>query len=85
MTADRPFDIEIGAAASARRIRFERAPNTDVEFEGCPDEGSRSETTRENLPEPVERRTTYRDVRVRWRARARVVEPDIDERPRKES
>ena len=85
MSADRPFDVEIGAAASARRVRFERVPSTDVELQGRPGPGSGSETTRENLPDEVEPGVTYRDVRVRWRAGAHVVEPDMDEPPRKES
>ena len=80
MSADeRPFDVEIGASAQAKRVRFKRVPETDVRFVGSGEE--RSE--RDNLPEDVEPGVTYRDVRVRWRAGARV-ESDT-EAPRKES
>ena len=78
---DRPFDVEIGAAVRARRVRFGRVPETDVEL----GDGSASQTTRENVPEKVEPGVTYRDVRVSWCAGARVVEPDLDESMRKES
>jgi hypothetical protein len=71
-----PFDIEIGAAAGARRVRFEEIPDTDVSFEGGHD--SESSSARENLPDRVEPGVTYRDVRVRWRAGARLVDPATD-------
>ena len=78
-------DVEIGAAASARKLRFKRKPrvevNTDTyrevdprladEMERIEGEGD-SHTERENVPDEVEPGVTYRDVRVRWRAGARV-------------
>ena len=80
-------DIEIGAAAKARRLRFRRKPETEVEFEGRTrvrsddriedvelETESRSE--RRNLPEEVEPGVTYRNVEVGWAARARAVIPD---------
>jgi hypothetical protein len=82
-----PPDIEIGARATAKRLRFRRKPKTKVEFEG----GTRvrtddrieevelesdSQTERRNLPEEVEPGVTYRDVEVGWAARARPVIPD---------
>ena len=57
-------DIEIGAAASAKRLRFKSKPQVDVEFETGPDGESDSQTERENLPEEVQPGVTYRDVRV---------------------
>jgi hypothetical protein len=71
-----PADVEIGAAASARRLRFRKRPETEVEFAGSPDHESYSYTERENLPDEVEPGTTYRDVKVRWRAGARIVHGD---------
>jgi hypothetical protein len=71
---ERPFDIEIRAAASARRVRFREPPDTDIRFRGEPECDSTSETARENLPDRVESGVTYRDVRVEWRAGARLAE-----------
>jgi hypothetical protein len=74
-------DVEIGAAARAKRLRFNRKPEVDVRFETGPDGESASVSERENLPEEVEPGVTYRDVRVRWAAGARIVTPDerVDE------
>lgn len=80
-------DVEVGAAARARRLRFRRKPETKVEFEGRTrvrsddriedvelESDSRSE--RRNLPEEVEPGVTYRNVEVGWAARARALMPD---------
>ncbi|HKG35892.1 MAG TPA: hypothetical protein VKA89_05585 [Solirubrobacterales bacterium] len=72
-----PADVEIGAAASARRIRFRRKPRTRVEFGGRPEIESDSRTERENLPEEVEPGEVYRDVRVSWAAGARIDDAEI--------
>jgi hypothetical protein len=77
-------DVEIGAAVRAKKLRFRRKPKVEVtthshreidpaladelRIEG--DGGSHTE--RENLPDEVEPGVTYRDVRVRWKAGARV-------------
>jgi hypothetical protein len=87
---DRPPDIEIGARASARKLRFRRKPETRVEFEGGTrvrsddrvedvELESESGSERRNLPEEVEPGVTYRNVEVGWAARARAVMPDDDE------
>jgi hypothetical protein len=73
---ERPPDLEIGASARAERVRFARKPEADVEFQQDPDGESDSQTEKENLPEEVEPGVTYRDVRVRWRAGARVSPPE---------
>jgi hypothetical protein len=62
---DQP-DIEIGAVVRAKRLRFNKKPETEVRVEG--EGGSGSE--RENLPQTVEPGVTYRDVRVAWHAAA---------------
>jgi hypothetical protein len=67
-------DIELGAEVKAERLRFEEVPETEVTFRGEPDIESVSGSERENLPEKVESDKDYRDVRVRWRAAARLVE-----------
>jgi hypothetical protein len=72
-------DVEIGASVKAKRMRFKRKPQTDVELHGEVVERDRREdiettsgSERENLPEEVEPGVDYRDVRVRWRAAARL-------------
>jgi len=87
--AERPdeaiADVEIGAAARARRLRFRRVPETEVRFEGEPGQSSDSHSERENLPDEAEPGVTYRDVAVRWRAGARLVgdEGDLGRRPKR--
>ena len=80
-------DVEIGAAASAKRLRFKRKPRVEVnthayreldprlarEMKKIEGEGY-SDTERENLPDEVEEGVEYRDVTIRWRAGARVSE-----------
>ena len=73
-----PADIEIGAVARAKRLRFRRRPETRVEFGGSPEPESDSHTERENLPEEVEPGVVYRDVRVRWTAGARIADADVE-------
>lgn len=68
-------DVEVSASARARELRFGTVPETKVWFEGEPDVRSSSRTERENLPDEVEPGVTYRDVEVRWRARAKIVHP----------
>jgi hypothetical protein len=80
-------DVEIGATARARRLRFRKKPRVNVETRGYVDvhpeladelndlnlegEGG-SHAERENLPDEVEPGVTYRDVRVGWRAGAKL-------------
>jgi len=76
-------DVEIGASARARRLRFRSKPRTHVELHGEVTErgGGReavetsSGSAREHLPEEVEPGVTYRDVDIRWRAAARLRDP----------
>jgi hypothetical protein len=67
-------DIELGANVRASSLRFEREPVAEVGFSGDPEADTASRTERENLPEEVEPGVTYRDVKVRWRASARLPE-----------
>jgi hypothetical protein len=85
-------DIEIGAVAKARRLRFRRKPETKVEFEGRTRVRSDdriedveletdSHSERRNLPDEVEPGVTYHDVEVGWiaQARARMSEEEEEE------
>ena len=65
-------DIEIGAVVKAKRLRFRKKPQADVEVHGDPGVEGGSGSTRENLPDTVEPGVIYRDVRVTWRAAAKL-------------
>jgi hypothetical protein len=67
-----PAEIEVGAVAKAKAIRFDKVPETKITFPGSDQERSGSHTERENLPDEIEPGVTYRDVTVRWRAGAAV-------------
>jgi hypothetical protein len=82
--------VEIGARATARRLRFRRKPETKVEFHGGTrirkDERiedveleSDSRTERRNLPDEVEPGVTYKDVEVGWIAEASARLPDEED------
>jgi len=68
-------DVEVFTGVRAEELKFGKVPKTKVWFEGEPAERSSSTTDRWNLPEEVEPDTTYRDVKVRWTARSRIVHP----------
>jgi hypothetical protein len=85
-------DVEIGAVVKARRLRFRRKPETNVEFENHTRVRSDdriedveletdSQSERRNLPDEVEPGVTYRDVEVGWtaQARAKISEEDREE------
>jgi hypothetical protein len=68
-------DVDVHTSVHARELRFETVPEVKVWFEGEPAERSSSEVVRENLPDEVEPGVTYRNARVGWRARSRIVHP----------
>jgi hypothetical protein len=87
--SDEP-DVEIGAVVKAKRLRFNKTPKTDVQFEtekkadarieeALPQIETASGSKRENLPDEVEPGVTYRDVHVRWGAAARLRPEDLEE------
>jgi hypothetical protein len=57
-------DLLIVASASAREVRFESQPRTEVRLTGCAALDTVIVTERTNLPDPVQPGVTYRDVRV---------------------
>jgi hypothetical protein len=84
--SDEP-DVEIGAIVKAKRLRFNKTPKTEVQFEkekkadarieeALPEIETASGSRRENLPDKVEPGVTYRDVHVRWGAAAKLRLPD---------
>lgn len=85
-------DVEIGASVKAKRLRFRERPKTKVELHGeVREPGGQGElqttsgSERQNLPDEVEPGVTYRDVRVRWRAAARLGEPRSPNDAKRES
>jgi len=68
-------DVDVSMSVRARELRFGIVPEINVSFEGEPAVRSSSRTERENLPDEVEPGVTYRDIGVRWQARARIVHP----------
>lgn len=86
---ERP-DIEIGASVKADSLRFQAKPRTEVELHGeILESGDRGDidmtsgSQRENLPDEVEPEVTYRDVRVRWRATARIEDHERPDTPKR--
>jgi hypothetical protein len=86
-TGDEP-DIEIGAVAKAKKVRFNKKPEAEVEFDKrseadlediAPEIQTTSGSKRENLPDEVEPGVTYRDIHVRWGAAAKIVPPEPNE------
>ena len=75
LSDDEPGDVEVFTGVRAEELKFGIVPKTKVTFEGEPAEKSSSRTERENLPEEVEPGKTYRDIKVRWTARSRIVHP----------
>jgi hypothetical protein len=75
LSLDEIADIDVLTSVNARWLKFGVVPETEVSFDGYPAERSSSRTERENLPEEVEPGVPYRDVRVTWRARSRIVHP----------
>lgn len=85
-------DVEVGASVKAKRLRFREKPKTQVELHGDlhePEGDGELETAsggeRQNLPEEVEPGVAYRDVRVSWRAAARLGEPASRKTPENKS
>lgn len=73
-------DVDISTTVRAKELRFGQVPETEVWFDGEPAQQSTENSERENLPDEVEPDVTYRDVKVRWSAGARIVHPtDADD------
>jgi hypothetical protein len=73
---DREPDVEIAAAVRAEEVRFECKPEVDVAVSGDSPATGESIAERENLPDELEPGVTYRDFAVRWRAAARLKDPE---------
>lgn len=60
-------DLELGASASARELRFEEVPETESRFRGDVSRRSYSDSRRRNLPDEVQSDVEYRDAGIEWR------------------
>jgi hypothetical protein len=69
-------DLSITARVTADSLRFEKVPNTRVEFTGKPERVTVWEAERENLPRPVQPGVTYRNIGITLRITS--VFADID-------
>jgi hypothetical protein len=69
---NRPGDVEIGAFLSAESVRFRCVPDGYTQVQGVAQGHAPTSSERENLAEEIQPRVTYRHVRVRWRAIARI-------------
>lgn len=69
-------DLAITAHVTARELRFEKVPNTSVEFSGRPRRETVWRAEREHLPAQVQPGVTYRDLGIRLRITS--VFADID-------
>jgi hypothetical protein len=74
---EREPDVEIAAALRAREVRFECKPEVRVVAYGDSAISAESISERENLPDELEPGVTYRDFAVRWRAAARLEDPEF--------
>jgi hypothetical protein len=75
LTEDEVPDVDVAISVCAKELRFGTVPEVNVWFAGEPAFRYSTRTERENLPEEVEPGVTYRDAKVRWEARARILHP----------
>jgi len=76
--SEREPDVEITARVKADELRFECKPTVDVLAHSNAPARAASVSERENLPDELEPGVTYRDLEVRWRAWARLEDPEAD-------
>lgn len=74
-------DIAITANVTAKELKFEIVPETDVVFSGTHERQTVWESDRENLPERVRPGVIYRDIGIRLRIYSRFadIERIVDE------
>ncbi|WP_192808758.1 hypothetical protein [Actinomadura montaniterrae] len=71
-------DVEISASVKADELVIHDTPDVEERAGADPEGESGASTDRRNLPRPVKRNTTYRDVRVSHRLSARLTGADDD-------
>jgi hypothetical protein len=73
---DEPPDVEIDVGLRARELRLECKPKVRVTFFSDTPARAEEESERDNLPDALEPGVTYRNVGLRWRAAARLEDPE---------
>jgi hypothetical protein len=74
---ERPPDVEIAASVRADEVRFECKPEVRIVAYADSPAWAESISERENLPDELDPGVTYRNFAVRWRAAARLSDPDL--------
>jgi hypothetical protein len=74
---DREPDVEIAVSLRADEVRFECKPEVRVLASASSPAQAESSSERENLPDELEPGVTYRSFAVRWRAAARLEDPEL--------
>jgi hypothetical protein len=69
------------ARVRAKELRFACKPEVRVVVWADPSALAESGSERENLPDELEPGVPYRDFEIRWRAAARLTDPDLDSDP----
>ena len=69
-------DIALDADVRMRELRFEEAPDPEVNFRGSTGRTSVWKSRRDNLPDEVREGVIYRNARVRLRIATEIVNGD---------
>ena len=73
---EREPDVEMAVKLRADEVRFECKPDVRVTAHASAPAVAECTSERENLPDELEPGVTYRSFAVRWRAAARLKDPD---------
>jgi hypothetical protein len=71
---EREPDVEIAASARADEVRFACKPEVRIGAHANVRARAEKASERENLPNEVEPGVTYKNVAVRWRLAARIID-----------
>lgn len=73
-------DLEWSSSVKAKEVTFGKlSEERKVTYYGDPDHETDATVERENIPEDPEVGVTYRDVKVDWKVRQRIVHPIEEE------
>jgi hypothetical protein len=70
-------DVEMAVSLRADEVRFECKPEVRVTAHANTPAVAECVSERENLPDELKPGVTYRSFAVRWRAAARLKDPDL--------
>jgi hypothetical protein len=78
---ERRRDVEMAARVRARELRLECKPSVHVAAWADSPAWVESGSERANLPDELEPGLTYRNFEIRWRAAARLKDPNYGSNP----